>query len=44
VDAILTHNVLPEISKEFLTRMMEGQAIKRVHVGESGGQFTYSFD
>jgi len=44
VDAILTHTVLPEISKEFLTRMVEGRAVTRVHVGRADTQFTYAFD
>ena len=44
VDAILTHTLLPEISRTFLTRLMEGAAIRRVHVGAADGQFTYSFD
>jgi type VI secretion system protein VasG len=32
IDAILTNTVLPKISEEFLTRMMEGKPIARVHV------------
>jgi type VI secretion system protein VasG len=44
VDAILTHTVLPEISKEFLTRMVEGRPVSRVHVGRADAQFTYAFD
>lgn len=39
IDAILTNTMLPDISKEFLTRMMEGTAIERVNVcvREGGG-------
>ena len=44
VDAILTNTVLPEIGQELLTRLMEGKAAKRVHVGVSDGELTYSFD
>jgi type VI secretion system protein VasG len=44
VDAILTHTVLPEISKEFLTRMVEGRPVSKVHVGRADAQFTYAFD
>jgi type VI secretion system protein VasG len=44
VDAILTHTVLPEISKEFLTRMVEGRAVTRVHVGVADGNFAYAFE
>ena len=31
IDAILTNTVLPDISREFLNRMMEGKPIERVH-------------
>ena len=44
IDAILTNTVLPEISQEFLTRMMEGNPAERVHVGVSDGKFSYEFD
>jgi type VI secretion system protein VasG len=44
IDAILTNTMLPSISTEFLTRMMEGQAIEKVHVSVAGGEFTYSFE
>jgi type VI secretion system protein VasG len=41
IDAILTNTMLPDISKEFLTRMMEGKAVERVHVAVSSGDFDY---
>ena len=41
IDAILTNTMLPDISREFLTRMMEGRPIVRVRVGE--GNFVYDF-
>ena len=44
IDAILTNTMLPDISREFLTRMMEGKAIERVSVGVSEAQFAYRFD
>ena len=44
VDAILTHTLLPEISREILVRLMEGRTTKRVHTGTKGSDFTYSFD
>ncbi|MFT3734766.1 MAG: AAA family ATPase [Rhodocyclaceae bacterium] len=44
IDAILTNTMLPDISREFLTRMMEGKAIVRVSVGVADEKFTYSFD
>jgi len=44
VDAILTHTLLPAMSKEFLTRLMEAQAVQRVHVAVDNGEFKYEFD
>jgi len=43
IDAILTNTMLPDISKEFLTRMMEGHGIERVQVRVDAGDFGYSF-
>src|SRR5690606_1491943 len=43
IDAILTNTVLPSISSEFLTRMMEGTTVERVHVGVADGEFVYEF-
>ncbi|EIC30779.1 type VI secretion system ATPase TssH [Methylomicrobium album] len=44
IDAILTNTVLPRISEEFLTRMMEGKPIDRVHVSVADGDFGYGFE
>ena len=42
VDHILTRTLLPEISREFLARMAEGQAIAKVHISVDGdGGFRY---
>jgi type VI secretion system protein VasG len=43
VDAILTQTMLPEISREFLTRTMEGTPAKGVQVGVKDAKFTYAF-
>ncbi|MDO9072276.1 MAG: type VI secretion system ATPase TssH [Rubrivivax sp.] len=43
IDAILTNTMLPDISREFLTRMMEGKPIAGVTVGVADGQFEYRF-
>jgi type VI secretion system protein VasG len=43
IDAILTNTMLPDISKEFLTRMMEGKPVERVEVGVADGEFQYGF-
>ena len=44
VDAILTNSVLPEISRELLTRTMEGGSVERINVDVDNDGFTYSFD
>ncbi|WP_374402485.1 type VI secretion system ATPase TssH [Niveibacterium sp.] len=43
IDAILTNTMLPDISREFLTRMMEGHPIERVAVNVDAGDFRYTF-
>ncbi|KAA6187367.1 type VI secretion system ATPase TssH [Thiohalocapsa marina] len=44
VDAILTNTVLPEISRELLTRSMDGRAVERISVDVGDGGFNYHFD
>ncbi|BAO90456.1 type VI secretion system ATPase TssH [Caballeronia cordobensis] len=44
IDAILTNSVLPRISTEYLSRVMAGTALSRVHVGVENEEFTYAFD
>jgi type VI secretion system protein VasG len=44
VDGILTNTVLPQISGEFLTRMLEGRRVSRVHVSVADGDFEYAFE
>jgi type VI secretion system protein VasG len=45
IDAILTQTLLPDISREFLTRQMEGKPVKKVRVlAGSNGSFVYQFD
>ena len=43
IDALLTNTMLPDISREFLNRMLEGKQIERVEVGAADGSFTYQF-
>ncbi len=43
IDAILTNTMLPALSSVFLTRMLEGEAIKAVSVGAEAGEFVYQF-
>jgi type VI secretion system protein VasG len=44
IDAILTNSMLPDISREFLTRTLQAQDVNRVRVGVADSGFTYSFD
>ncbi|MBA5687498.1 type VI secretion system ATPase TssH [Rugamonas apoptosis] len=44
IDAILTNTMLPDISRAFLTRMMEGGQIERVQVTAPEGEFAYAFE
>ena len=43
IDAILTNTMLPDISKEFLTRMMDGRSVERVEVIVANEGFAYLF-
>ncbi|HEY3853920.1 MAG TPA: type VI secretion system ATPase TssH [Verrucomicrobiae bacterium] len=44
VDAMITNTMLPEIGREFLTRLAAGAAINRVHVAAKDQNFTFAFD
>ncbi|MCC2957766.1 type VI secretion system ATPase TssH [Massilia sp. IC2-477] len=44
IDAILTNTMLPDISREFLNRMIGGQPVGGVKVGVEGSEFAYRFD
>jgi len=44
IDAILTNTMLPDISRAFLTRMMEGGSIACVQVSVKDGDFAYAFE
>jgi type VI secretion system protein VasG len=44
IDAILTNTMLPDVSREFLNRMLEGKAIAGVKVEVRDGSFHYRFD
>jgi type VI secretion system protein VasG len=43
VDAILTNTVLPRISREILTRLMESKMVKTVALDVVAGEFSYEF-
>jgi type VI secretion system protein VasG len=44
IDSILTNTLLPVISKELLTRMMESKPVARVATTVVDGEFHYDFD
>ena len=44
IDAILTNTMLPDVSRAFLTRMLEGRPMAGVKVGVADGQFSYTFE
>ena len=44
IDAIVTNTMLPDISGEFLRRMIRGEQVNRVAIDVSGSEFIYSFD
>ena len=43
IDAILTNTMLPDVSRVFLARTMEGAPVAGVCVGVSDGSFSYVF-
>ena len=43
VDAILTNTVLPQVSQEFLERMMEGNKINSVAISVKDSEMVYAF-
>jgi type VI secretion system protein VasG len=44
IDAILTNTLLPRISRELLTRNMEGRPLSRIQVAVDSGEFAYHLD
>jgi type VI secretion system protein VasG len=44
IDAILTNTMLPDISRAFLTRMMDGEPVRLVEVVVADGEFAYTFE
>jgi len=43
IDALLTNTLLPAISQELLTQMIEGKSVEKIHVSVSEGEFSYHF-
>ena len=44
IDAIVTNTMLPDISAEFLRRMMEGKEVTRVAIDVEDEEFSYGFE
>ena len=44
IDAIVTNTMLPDISAEFLKRMMAGDKIDKVAIDVKNGEFVYAFN
>jgi type VI secretion system protein VasG len=44
IDAIVTNTMLPDISAEFLKRMMKGETVNKVAIDVTDGEFSYAFD
>ncbi|SHN13287.1 type VI secretion system ATPase TssH [Roseibium suaedae] len=44
IDAIVTNTMLPEISTEFLTRMLDGGTIGAITISVENGDFAYGFN
>ncbi|MDO7895571.1 type VI secretion system ATPase TssH [Pseudomonas citrulli] len=43
IDTILTNSLLPDMSREFLTRMLEGKAMAGVHIRAVDNELQYDF-
>ena len=43
IDNILTHSLLPEISKQILSQIASSESFSAIHIGFNGQDFTYSF-
>ncbi len=44
VDHLLSNTMLPEISRQLLARMVEGEALEKITVSASEGRFTYAWN
>ena len=44
IDAIVTNTMLPDISAEFLNRMMEGKTVDKVEIDVKDHEFVYQFE
>jgi type VI secretion system protein VasG len=44
IDAIITRQLLPNVGRELLERMVEGRTVARVHVSVKDSEFVYEFE
>ena len=44
IDAILTNTVLPRISREYLTRLAQGQELRAIALSVQDSEFQYTFE
>ena len=44
IDALLTNTLLPRMSREILTRLMEDRPLTPLHLGIADGRFAYDFE
>ncbi len=44
VDALITNTMLPEMGREFLSRLALGNEVKRVHAAVKEGNFVFSYE
>ncbi len=44
VETLITNQMLPEIGREFLDRMVAGRTINRIHVSVADGNFAFAYD
>jgi type VI secretion system protein VasG len=44
VDAMITNTMLPEMGREFLSRLASGAVVNRVHVTTANGEFVYNYE
>jgi len=43
IDGLLTNTLLPQLSAEFLTRMIENKKLEKIHIKVINGEFAYEF-
>ena len=44
IDAVISNDLLPEVSAAFLRAAMSGETLRRVEVSAADGRFAFAFD